>query len=137
MSTLTEFLLARIAEDEVKIHGDWSEGRGMHIITEEMHGRMLAECAAKRRIIELRYSWNLQAEQMTEPPFGPIFQVQVNTADAILRTLAMPYAEHPDYDEAWRPCHAARPGLLTGGPPRGATLAPALRHARNQNAPTA
>ena len=48
---MTEFLLARIAEDEGKIHGDWSDGRGLHIITEEMFDRMLAECEAKRRIV--------------------------------------------------------------------------------------
>jgi hypothetical protein len=62
--------------------------------------RLLADLDAKRRIVELRYSWNLQAEQMTEPPFGPILQTQVNTADAILRTLALPYAYHPDYEKA-------------------------------------
>jgi len=152
--TLSEFLEARIAEDEAaaracvypphdgyKPHPELSrwfyredgeveyvqtpemlahkypermyvtcDGEGLTPAVGEAHGehiarhdpaRVLAECAAKRRIIELRYSWNLQAEQMTEPPFGPILQAQVNTADAILRTLAMPYAGHPDYDETW------------------------------------
>lgn len=115
MSTLTEFLLARIAEDEVKIHGDWSEGRGMHIITEEMHGRMLAECEAKRRIV---------AEHGPLRFYGPDRPLRCTTCAVweeddydgppsvdypclTLRALALPYADHPDYrdvcpeDDPW------------------------------------
>ena len=61
--TLTEFLLARIAEDE-KVARDWHH----HPSKVEVHGggtgylgivnpeRVLAECEAKRRIVELHRS---------------------------------------------------------------------------------
>jgi hypothetical protein len=121
--TLTDFVLARIAEDEADaaevarqldrldretaLNGpDGSQGS---IVASLLVGgafdpaRVLAECEAKRRIIEYRYSWNLQAERTPEPPFGAILQTQVNTADAVLRALALPYADHEDYDESWRP----------------------------------
>jgi len=155
--TLTDFLLARIAEDEAVARaaspGEWAtqvmqhvnhdpEGEwltvevvreddddeeladfgGMEVISYGTRvepgghsqenaehiarhdpARVLAECEAKRRIVELRYSWNLQAERNPEPPFSSIFQTQVNTADAILRALALPYADHPDYRDEWQP----------------------------------
>ena len=84
--TLTEFLLARITEDEVEapfIHdGDkWSDGCACDFPT-----RWLAECAAKRRIVE----WH-QPDDVCDD------------ACHTLRLLALPYADHPDYDESWRP----------------------------------
>lgn len=104
--TLTEFLLARIAEDEAVARE--AIDCGPEWVHEAMRyganpARVLAECEAKRRIVEYRYSWNLEAERMSEPPFGPIFEAKVSAADAVLRALALPYADHPDYDEVWRP----------------------------------
>jgi hypothetical protein len=96
--TLTDFLLARIAEDEARFRRVEFELSYINLFD-----RLLAECEAKRRIVELRYSWNLQAERNPEPPFSSIFQTQVNTADAILRALALPYADHPDYRDEWQP----------------------------------
>ena len=70
--TLTDFLLARIAEDEARFRRVEFELSYINLFD-----RLLAECEAKRRIVELRYSWNLQAERNPEPPFSPIFQTQV------------------------------------------------------------
>jgi hypothetical protein len=123
--TLTEFLLARIAEDEGKIHGDWSDGRGLHIITEEMFDRMLAECEAKRRIMTEAFEvaatidgewgcchdaddirrgyreptpgWGDEPEPLPANCAGP------EVAGKFLQGLALPYADHPDYRQEWKP----------------------------------
>ncbi len=73
--TLTDFLLARIAEDQV--HAELDQDR-----------RDLAECEAKRRIIE-----NLR-------PFGATRWSRA--AEQTLKLLTLPYADHPDYNESWR-----------------------------------
>jgi len=120
--SLTEFLLARIAEREAKArallrdleaqieeedfgpdergpftparmlsaqlwaHYDGqtrrrSFARGQQIATLADPGRVLAECEAKRSIVELISSPGPQA----------------------LRLLALPYADHPDYLPEWKP----------------------------------
>ncbi len=107
--TLTEFLLARIAEDEetarqpdlmwpsswtAKFHHyealretkprDYAMGR---YCTQFDPARVLAECEAKRRIVAL-------AESVTD------MHAEWETLEML---LALPYADHPDYDETWRP----------------------------------
>lgn len=89
--TLTAFLLARIAEDEENVEGDWLGGDGgLHIISTPMHQRLRAECEAKRRIVALfphaadGDGWN-------------------NAGEEVLCLLALPYADHPDYREEWKP----------------------------------
>jgi hypothetical protein len=95
--TLTEFLLARIAEDEESARfamsrndggaldyaGQWFGAVGHAERWEPV--RVLAECEAKRRIVErCRASngyWGAEVERM----------------------LALPYADHPDYREEWKP----------------------------------
>jgi hypothetical protein len=52
--------------------------------------RVLAECDAKRRIIEL------QRSDLRDDP-------EDWEADEVLRLLALPYADHPDYRAEWRP----------------------------------
>lgn len=139
--TLTEFLHARIAEDEAvarsavgmgafsrqtgrwmvghprDIHGQstivfaltdsgartqaadltlaWeSAERARHIALHDP-ARVLAECEAKRRIAEMHRE-GIDADcvlDCDDHMYGPC-----NT----LRALALPFAEHPDYDEAWR-----------------------------------
>lgn len=140
--TLAEFLLARIAEDEAVARwaqaDAWDETAGIHGFEDPWPShlafaehltpaRVLAECEAKRQIVEMHKSWPVLVEgppkfepvdnsdfnsftmrasqQMawtteqayrdhfgTEPPTGPV-----------LRFLALPYADHPDFDESWRP----------------------------------
>ncbi len=117
--TLTEFLLARIAEDEAaarsatapsEMHpwGDRSlpptplerwpdEVRGYLGGTLGEHcahwdpARVLAECDAKRLIVEMddpRGEWDTGFERALH---------------SVLALLVLPYADHPDYDESWRP----------------------------------
>ena len=109
MSTLTDFLLTRIAEDEATAlagrNADviWPLRGALGVVTtgEDLYlavtpDRVLAECEAKRRIIA---AW--------PDPFGQWTAVQADAAraqkDPTLRALALPYATHPDYRDEWRP----------------------------------
>ena len=76
---LPEFLSARIAEDEAALDGD----------------RWMAECNAKRRIVA-------EFEEMDELPEDERV-VQLVTLWWVMECLALPYADHPDYDVAWTP----------------------------------
>lgn len=141
--TLSEFLLARIAEDEAvaraATEGPWecanvhqsyrvqtvkrcgaspeplaitmdSEGLSDSIdATDGEHvarwnpARVLAECEAKRRIVMLHHCAPAVGE-----PWDPVCTVEgygvttPNDCDT-LRALALPYADHPDYRDEWRP----------------------------------
>jgi hypothetical protein len=109
--TLTEFLLARIDDDEA-IAGDvaveririgriieypaegedrsfWADYDGAGPSVSVGPHRVLAECEAKRRIVEV-------ARFADEGPAGWGYR-------SILRLLALPYADHPDYSPEWRP----------------------------------
>lgn len=146
--TLEEFLRERIAEDEAvareveektrrtgrglpdyyehattsaaEIIWDVDYGQGGYTITA---ARVLAECEAKLRILELHESWPV----LVETPLRTEFNVETFAARAaqqiawqttqeyrkrfgdepptspILRAMALPYADHPDYREEWRP----------------------------------
>jgi hypothetical protein len=98
--TITEFLTARLDEDEaVARRADdfeveeftWASVDYWCASNEE-HGmrwsprRVLADVAAKRAIL------GTLLDEGGERMFDDIF-----------RLLALPYAEHPDYDEGWRP----------------------------------
>lgn len=92
--TLTEFLLARIAEDEKAARRGSDHPAEWGVLTNDNYGhlltqpsRVLAECAAKRQIV----GWMNDTVEY------------VVYADEVLGALALPYADHPDYDEAWRP----------------------------------
>lgn len=173
--TITEFLLARIAEDETAARAAledtqrWKvrENRSLHIDTGSCsHGwefaggsgvwmcddpyddcdetvaralneaeyitrfdpvRILAECAAKRRIIEFHESWPVLVEQqptfeqaldnsvdglalrmsqqiawLTEQEYRHRFGTEPPTAP-MLAALAAVYADHPDYRQEWKP----------------------------------
>ena len=127
MSDLAKFLLARIAEDEAVARTAWSVGPewsswnrswdtkpvrdlaagGQRIAalptTIDEHvcrhdpARVLAECEAKRRIVEDRQRIDRSAGD-TDWHSG----YSDGNYDAI-KALALPYADHPDYREEWRP----------------------------------
>ena len=97
--TLSEFLLARIAEDEhaamVARPDEHSNVRDRSSVTTSFDaagyafvraasGRVARDCSARRRIIEREGSGDLD---------------DIPT----LRDLAAVYADHPDYDDTWRP----------------------------------
>lgn len=155
--TIIEFLLARIAEDEqaARLAGDVQAWRdvdmrdtyltkdGACFLTVDLNNdaagmywnhaarhfptRVLAECAAKRAIVELHQQWPVlvqgdpqydrvdnaapgaialrmsqQIAWLTEQEYRRRFGSEPPTAP-MLRALAAVYADHPDYDPAWAP----------------------------------
>lgn len=119
---LTEFLLARIAEDEevakavaqeiraelardiyLPGQGPDPDDRGMYRASDGTDSpavvvgpaRVLAECQAKRRIVEM---WSTRNEQSDHPTIG----AHATGLSLAIRALAAVYADHPDYDGAWR-----------------------------------
>lgn len=105
--TLTDFLMARIADDEVwwranREQADWCQECAVLAQPEPglmpSTNQMLAECEAKRQIISVhRGSHECPSDDSDCGWWAP--------ADVCptLRLLALPYASHPDYREEWRP----------------------------------
>lgn len=131
-TTLVEFLRARLAEDEriareaieqreqeiargvyrpghepgpepdvLAVWDDWTGGPGIRMGPE----RLLADVEAKRRLIDL-------AEEATSLDMTVDGDRRVGirdtdtepyVGDLMLMVLALPYADHPDYDPSWRP----------------------------------
>lgn len=87
-SDLADFLLARIEEDErFAKRSCWPaacDGHNAPISRE----RLLAECEAKRQLVELGSYW-LNAMDFE--------------GEEILIPLARAYADHADFQEEWRP----------------------------------
>jgi len=96
--TITEFLEARIAEDEdhIRLLAETDRRPVLSLSATVNHPqRLLAECAAKRAIIE---DW--------EDPSGPGVWEGYDAGSAIatdqaVRALAAVYADHEDYDSGW------------------------------------
>jgi hypothetical protein len=141
--TLTEFLLARIAEDEEVARnatvGPWwydpskmnavdheesvfAGSRGPSAITVASTGpcddigsmadaahiarhdpaRVLAECEAKRRIVEEHRTVAYEDAEMNDVGTGCYTCGFADEECETLLILATIYADHPDYDESWR-----------------------------------
>lgn len=109
--TLVEFLLARIAEDEAHAQQMWAERSARRAVKAPVSyqwptpDRTLAECAAKRRIVELfvdqveNYGkpWDVPEERLW-PEYGGGYLLGLREA---VQHLAVPYATHPDYRPEW------------------------------------
>lgn len=95
--TLTEFLLARIAEDQERADQVLFEPhvRGLGLVT--LTPRVLAECAAKREVLSESAFWEAQAPTDNERTIGTI-----NAYRRMLKNIARAYADHPDYREEWK-----------------------------------
>lgn len=95
--TLTEFLLARIAEDEA-VARSASEAEITTVSHEHIARwnppRVLAECEAKRRIIQIAEQ-GCECQASATAVGNPFWDI------ATLHALAMPYADHPDYQQEW------------------------------------
>ena len=91
--TLTEFLLARIAEDEKwRWHIDYCRALDDGACDCQATERVLAECEAKRRIVALhREAWRAGYENAA-----------AYLQDALVAHAAT-YADHPDYRQEWKP----------------------------------
>lgn len=97
---LSEFLLARIAEDEAMAR-DAQAANIDTVVHEHIErwdpARVLAECEAKRRIVEEHPPFLRHCDTCHEldgPDVSPCLT---------LRVLAAVYSDHPDYDEARKP----------------------------------
>ena len=110
---LTEFLLARITEDEAryreldefeaKLNEPWRafdptvRDATQMFMTRAKPSHLLAECDAKRRIIRHAKSWLVNDH-------GRPHETALRIAgQETLLSLALPYADHPDYRDEWRP----------------------------------
>lgn len=109
--TLTEFLLARIADDEAEaadMLASWDGDLGDPDATPfvQWGNRVLAECEAKRRIVEWCGFITTCATHR-----APVISCRECEAaemasgydERVLEFLALPYADHPDYRPEWRP----------------------------------
>jgi hypothetical protein len=101
---LAEFLLERIAEDRGPSGiGHYIHCDGDYYITEMVINRatadhiarwhplrVLADCDARRRLVE-------ELARMQRDEFG-----WDNVEDKVMSYLALPYADHPDFQDEWR-----------------------------------
>ena len=118
--TLSEFLLARIAEDEtIARENTWPEAAHtsacrydqIELLTGckcKIPSRVLAECEAKRRIVAIA----LEHMETTDGQWGCGHSADRKRTgdchdslhdDGILQALALPHVDHPDYHAKWRP----------------------------------
>ena len=108
MNELTEFLLARITEDESRASSGWSRLGDTRWETDN-YGRdfltpsaALAECAAKRAIIEMAQdATDLDKYATDDWPESRNLATQPYCGDVILRAIAAVYKGHPDYRQEW------------------------------------
>lgn len=104
MNELAEFLLARVGEDETVARA--ARGSGVHDdrpVVKEWIGlanpeRMLVWSDARRRIVALHQNAS-GAAQNGAACSGCGHPEPCPT----LRLMALPFADHPDYREEWRP----------------------------------
>jgi hypothetical protein len=119
---LDGFLLARIAEDHRLAaaaavatgreawdgvpDGEVPADAAEHVAHHDP-ARVLAECAAKRRLVNACRDTRPDLHLLGTRPQGLDFPVpptdQHQLAALTLALLALPYAAHPDYRPAWRP----------------------------------
>lgn len=108
MDRMVEFLLERISEDEEAANG---VNRGLFnsrvalfpgdlypLVIRQHPARVLAECKAKRRIVEDFEILN-RDHRVTHDPTTEARRFQARIAMA---RIAEVYADHPDYDPEWR-----------------------------------
>ena len=98
--TLADFLAARIAEDERssrwgRLHDDPHDPDGLTKILRWDDGRVRTECEAKRRIVA-------DHDDQHDCPGWADASAFPYVGCSVLRNLAMPYADHPDFREEWR-----------------------------------
>lgn len=114
--TLADFLLARISDDEQTARaaatdawaGSWwhdhMDERAYNAIQADAIARAtraLDECVAKRRIVtELHWTEN---GTLNPDHAGDCFTCQDTAPCLTLRLLALPYSDHQDFRQEWRP----------------------------------
>ena len=96
---ITDFLLARIADDEtlakyVLQYGDRGTNPNLG------PARVLAECAAKRAIVEPFAELANGRDRLCDAYLQATYKMILR---AVILPLATVYADHPDYRREWRP----------------------------------
>jgi hypothetical protein len=76
------------------------DGPSVWHITRWDPARVLAECEVKRRIVE--HITNVERYADGSPGIGGIDPDSLPAVTHILRLLALPSADHPDYQPEWR-----------------------------------
>lgn len=116
MSDIVEFLTARYAEEakrwqtiwrfqagDKRIDGRWdlggTFGRAVSSIIDTTRGGR--EVAAKRQIVAEYEARSRDVELMLGP--DTVRQREWSGLHLAVRLLATAYADHPDFDESWRP----------------------------------
>ena len=121
VATLTDFLLARVAEDEAQVEyatdpGGWTlsgDERGYPVIS---RSRVLAECEAKRRIVGLHrrvdlfhgpddrtFGCDICGDRLGDTFSWDCLEPGESLWPCLtIGLLALPYADHPDYRQEWR-----------------------------------
>lgn len=100
--SITEFLLARIAEDEADaINRVVLRTEDRRSLTAYDAEKMHSECAAKRAIVEAHEAYAQESIESTGIAFVGARVGQQVTGD-ILRALAAVYADHPLYRDEWK-----------------------------------
>jgi hypothetical protein len=102
--TLVEFISARLDETEQQAREDeW-----VHLAP-GWTAYILADVDAKRRIIEMHADVEFTADWLKEPRTfhscamcGTADEYPVDWPCKTLLALTLPYADHPDFDPAWR-----------------------------------
>lgn len=106
---IDEFILARIAEDEA-VAANWQRKGAVieqpadidpDVYDDQPWVRVLAECEAKQRIMELHPPEPLYIEEWTMSEAEPREVYAGTRIPTELRLLAAVYAAHPDYDPVW------------------------------------
>jgi hypothetical protein len=108
--TLTEFLLARIAEDEEMAESAASHNGGT-VFARDNYGcllvqpaRVLADCEANRAIVEAyqqRWREADEAADARNQSLHSMFASQATGLHTAVMAIAEVYAAHPDYREEW------------------------------------
>ena len=108
--TITDFLNARIADDEALGHGatlraepDGDGGRRLVHTSTSVPGHFLAQAEANRRIVKLHIDRaGLAGADSPTPPDRCAECRSHRWPCSTLRAIAAVYADHPDYDDEWR-----------------------------------
>lgn len=112
MTGLVDFLLARIDEDQATVQEllaatppadeSWRAGQ----LLDATLRRSLAECEAKRRLLDIAIAANAEDLKTSPRDLSDKAWQRTGTIDGLVKALmcaALPYSDHPDYLEEWRP----------------------------------
>jgi Family of unknown function (DUF6221) len=106
---VVEFLFARIEDDE-RAARKLLQDRAMSQSGRWYEQRLLRECDAKRsliRIVEAARQAGLARMVSTDPADGHWVPEAIEWTGQALNALALPYRDHPDFQEDWK-----LPGLV-------------------------